>query len=76
LIGGSISGTTKEALRFLVGPFYFITSVSDLFEGEYETIRRHERSGCPLGTEDFVARTGKLTARDLKKKKPGPKRNN
>lgn len=48
---------------------------SDLSEKEYETIRCHERSGRPLGSEDFLDRLEKLTARILKKQTPGPKKN-
>jgi putative transposase len=49
---------------------------SDLSDSACETIRRHERSGRPLGSDDFMARLEKLTSRDLKKKKPGPKKIN
>ena len=49
---------------------------SDLPEEDYETIRRHERSGRPLGSEDFLDRLETLTSRLLRKKKPGPKKNN
>jgi len=48
---------------------------SDLAPDEYETLRRHERSGRPLGSDDFIAKVEKLTARNLKKQKPGPKKN-
>ena len=46
----------------------------DLTEEEYKTLRRHERTGRPLGSEDFVTRMEKLTARVLRMKKPGPKK--
>ena len=50
--------------------------LTDLSAKEYETIRRHERSGRPLGSEVFLGRLERRTARVLKKQKPGPKRNN
>ena len=49
---------------------------SDSSDEEYETIRRHERSGRPLGNDDFLGRLERLTTRVLKKQKPGPKKNN
>jgi putative transposase len=38
-----------------------------------KTIRLHERTGRPLGTEEFLAKLEALTGRSLKKKKTGPK---
>jgi putative transposase len=49
---------------------------TDLTEEEYKTLRRHERSGRPLGSDDFITRLEKLTSRTLNKQKPGPKKNN
>ena len=49
---------------------------SDLSEEEYKTLRRHERSGRPLGSDDFLSKLEKLTSRVLRKQKPGPKKNN
>ena len=49
---------------------------SDLSEKEYKTLRRHERSGRPLGSDKFLSRLEKLTSRVLKKQKPGPKKKN
>ena len=49
---------------------------SDLSKEEYETLRRHERSGRPLGDVGFLSRLEKMTGRVLKKQKPGPKKNN
>jgi putative transposase len=47
-----------------------------LYEDEeaWELIRRHERTGRPLGSSAFVAGLEKKTGRDLTKKRPGPKR--
>ena len=49
---------------------------SDLSTEEHETLRRHERSGRPLGSDDFLNRIEELTSRVLRKKKPGPKKSN
>lgn len=51
-----------------------VAADSDLSEEEYEPLRRHERSGRPLGSDDFMTRVEKLTARILKRQKPGPKK--
>ncbi len=48
----------------------------DLSPEEYETLRRHERSGRPLGSEDFLNLLEKMTVRLLKRQKPGPKGSN
>jgi putative transposase len=37
-------------------------------------IAQHARTGRPLGSPDFITQVGKLLGRDLKKKKPGPKK--
>jgi putative transposase len=47
---------------------------SDLSKEEYETLRRHERTGRPLGSADFVEKVEKQTARILRRQKPGPKK--
>ncbi len=47
---------------------------SDLSEEEYDTLRLHERTGRPLGSDDFVEEVEKRTARVLRKQKPGPKK--
>ncbi len=41
---------------------------------EYETLRRHERTGRPLGNADFVEKVKKLTARVFRRQKSGPKK--
>lgn len=46
---------------------------SDLTEQEYEKLRRHERSGRPLGDDNFLSRLEKMTTRVLRKQRPGPK---
>jgi hypothetical protein len=41
--------------------------------GELAALRRHERTGRPLGSEVFAEQVGVLIGRDLQKKKPGRK---
>ena len=47
---------------------------SDLTEEEYEMLRRHERTGRPLGSDDFLIKLEHLTSRILRRQKPGPKK--
>jgi hypothetical protein len=39
----------------------------------WDAIRRHERTGRPLGSPHFVADVEKTTGRELAKRPPGPK---
>ena len=41
---------------------------------QVEELRRHERTGRPLGGEGFVAKLEKALGRILHRRKPGPKR--
>lgn len=65
-----------------VGPLLAISGdwqellATKLPEGEDETFRRHERTGRPLGDEPFLSRLEAMTARLLRKQKPGPKKGN
>ena len=43
-------------------------------EAEVERLRRHERTGRPLGSDRFVKRLERLAGRLLRPQKPGPKR--
>jgi len=36
-------------------------------------MRRHERTGRPLGSQTFVENMEKMLGRDLTRRKPGPK---
>ena len=45
----------------------------DAIEDEAKKLRQHERTGRPLGNEQFVMRLEQLTGRMLRKRKPGPK---
>ena len=42
-------------------------------EATLEELRRHERTGRPLGDERFIARLERLAGRRLRRQKPGPK---
>ena len=52
----------------------FLTSQSS--QEECETLRRHERTGRPLGSESFLDQLESITSRSFKKQKPGPKKIN
>ncbi|MBW1637467.1 MAG: transposase [Deltaproteobacteria bacterium] len=47
---------------------------SDPAQDDLKTLRSHERTGRPLGSDDFVTMLERLTSRTLKKRKPGPKK--
>ncbi len=47
--------------------------VQGLSEAELDALRLHNRTGRPLGDEDFVASLELITGRTLKPQKPGPK---
>lgn len=51
------------------GPFLRRGMTND----EHRTIRKHERTGRPLGDDRFVASLERSLGRTLKKQKPGPK---
>ena len=40
-------------------------------EEDLDIFRKHERTGRPLGDEDFITRIEKITGRTLRKKKAG-----
>ena len=45
-------------------------------ESEKALLKQHARTGRPLGDDKYIAYLEKLTGKNLKKKKPGPKNNN
>ncbi len=47
-----------------------------LSEDDRDVIRCHERTGRPLGDASFIDHLEELTSRLLRKKKPGPKKDN
>ena len=46
---------------------------SALSEEDFREIRRHARTGRPLGDESFLGRLEEIVGRVLKPQKPGPK---
>jgi len=56
----------------LVGNWKAFVS-SGIAEEDMESIRRHERTGRPLGNDDFIVRIERAINRILGKQKPGPK---
>ena len=46
----------------------------DVKKEDVETLRKHERTGRPLGDKTFIERLEKKLGISLKKKKPGPKK--
>ena len=59
-----------------INPDWQSLLLSKVYDDEYAILRKHERSGRPLGSEVFLDRMENLTSRILKKQKPGPKENN
>ena len=50
----------------------FLSSTSD---NELDAIRKHERTGRPLGGDNFLSLLEEKIGRIKKKQKPGPKKN-
>jgi putative transposase len=46
----------------------------DVGESEIEVLRRHERTGRPMGADAFIEKLERLLDRKLKLQKPGPKK--
>ena len=46
----------------------------DVQESEIELLRKHERTGRPLGAYSFIEKMELLLGRKLKPQKPGPKK--
>lgn len=64
--------TKIEPLLSMVGNWKEFLALSTATE--MDTLRKHERSGRPLGKETFVDQMETLLARTLRPQKPGPKR--
>jgi putative transposase len=47
---------------------------SGLPEGEGQALRRHERTGRPLGNDNFITRLEGLVGKVLRRGKPGPRK--
>ena len=78
--GAHLSATDDELVT--VAPLLEITGDWRLFlaggadEEQIQQIRKHERTGRPLGSDVFVERLEATLERHLKRGKPGPKGNN
>jgi hypothetical protein len=55
--------------RITLGKFASV----DARESEMVFIRKHERTGRPIGDDSFIERLDRLLGRELKLKRPGPK---
>ena len=60
-------------LRNMVGGWRAFLA-EDVSVEEVEKLRRHERTGRPLGNDGFIANLEKTLNRILQKQKPGPKK--
>ena len=47
--------------------------LKDIDTETIEAFRKHERSGRPIGNDDFIEKVEKITGRRVKPRKPGPK---
>ena len=78
--------SAKGHLRMEVDPFFNPNPLWERVEDwnvyldealnaeDVELLRRHQRSGRPLGSRDFIDRLERLTGRELHLKTPGPKK--
>ena len=64
---------TKPLLEIVNNPWEDFLSY-DALEPEIELLRKHERTGRPLGEASFIGTMEILLGRILKPKKPGPKK--
>jgi putative transposase len=58
-------------LSAMIGNWQDFLSLSN--ESELKALKRHERTGRPLGSENFVDRLEEELSRPLRPRKPGPK---
>lgn len=66
--------TTAEPLLGLVGNWHTFLALSS--EEELDLLHRHERTGRPLGDEPFLIDLEQRLGRPLRRRKPGPKKQN
>ena len=64
---------TKPLLEIANKPWEMFL-ISDTQEQEIALLRKHERTGRPLGGDSFIESLERLLDRDLKPQKPGPKK--
>jgi putative transposase len=73
-VSGSGDSLVKAApLLELVGDWKDFLSIG-ASEDEARQLRRHERTGRPLGSERFIGAVERKLGRTLQRGKPGPKR--
>jgi len=73
-INGNIDSLLDDSpLNDMVGDWRGFLDSGDARE-DAEHIRRHERTGRPLGGDGFIRKMEGLVSRSLGRKKPGPKR--
>ena len=63
---------TKPLLSMIKSPWRQFLS-ADVKEPEMVLFRKHERTGRPMGDDDFIERLERVLDRKLKPGKPGPK---
>jgi putative transposase len=63
---------TKPLLEIANKPWKMFLS-SESQERDIELLRKHERTGRPLGSDSFIEKLELLLYRNLKPQKPGPK---
>ena len=61
-------------LSAIIGNWQDLLSIESSDE-DLDSIRQHERTGRPMGSEGFLTRLEQITGRVLKRQKPGPKKN-
>lgn len=64
---------TDPLLQIVNKPWKQFLTV-DIEETEIDLFRKHERTGRPLGEDDFIEKLERLLDRTLKPQKPGPKK--
>lgn len=62
-------------LSAIIGNWQDLLSV-ELSEEDLDSIRQHERTGRPMGSEGFLSNLEQMTGRVLKRQKSGPKKIN
>jgi putative transposase len=63
-----------DPLREIIGSRWERFLAVDTPEDDMALLRKHERTGRPLGEDSFVDRVERLLDRRLKPRRPGPKR--
>jgi putative transposase len=62
---------TKKMVNFIDDWKSYLLEVQN---HSIDDFAKHERTGRPLGSDSFIEMAESLLGRDLKKKKPGPKK--